>query len=88
MGHEKDHVDHPQSEYPCDEVLFAYRVPFSRDGVALMLLTSCSPRFIVDPTSPEYQSDDDDEWVDEGDDEDQEEYDYEILSKSLAAPKM
>lgn len=40
----------------------------------------------MDPTSPEYQSADDDEWVDEDKDEEQEEYDYEILSKYLAAP--
>jgi len=33
----------------------------------------------MDPISPEYQSDDDDEWVD-----DDNEYDYEILSKSVA----
>jgi hypothetical protein len=34
----------------------------------------------MDPISPEYQVDDDDEWVDDDD----EEYDYEILSKSVA----
>jgi len=36
--------------------------------------------FTLDPISPEYESDEDDGWVDE----DQEEYDYEILSKLLS----
>jgi len=35
----------------------------------------------MDPISPEYQADDDDGWVDDDD----EEYDYEILSKSVAS---
>jgi len=37
-----------------------------------------SAGFTVDPTSPEYQSEDSDEWVDDDD-----EYDYQILSKSI-----
>ncbi|KIM85267.1 hypothetical protein PILCRDRAFT_817267 [Piloderma croceum F 1598] len=43
-----------------------------------------SAGFTMDPISPEYQSDDDDEWVDEDD----EGYDYEILSKSIAPSSM
>ncbi|KZP31295.1 acyl-CoA N-acyltransferase [Athelia psychrophila] len=39
-----------------------------------------STGFAVDPTSPEYQSDEDEDWDDEDQDE---EYDYVILSKTL-----
>jgi len=43
-----------------------------------------STGFTVDPTSPEYQPEDDDGWVDDDDDK----YDYEILSKSISLPNV
>lgn len=82
MGHGKDHAHCPQIQRSCQTVL-----SISRVGWILFIYESSTTkhfplRFIVDPTSPEYQSGDEDECVDE--DGEVEVYDYEILSKSTS----
>lgn len=80
MENEKGHADRPERKYGSGEVLHFNRVCYLPFLAAPHMTPHLWCSFAVDPTSPEYQSDEDEDWDDEDQDE---EYDYVILSKTL-----